>query len=424
MGYGHLRAVYPFASIAEEGIIKVGEYESSSRSEKKLWSRVVRAYELFSRSRGIPLFGKPIFFLLDSLLRIPSFYPIRNLSEPTFQSNLLESSIKQGLCNGVVEKIETKHLPLLTSFYAPAIAADMSGYDRIYCIICDADLNRVWVANEPSESRVHYFAPCGKAAARLKAYGVPQERIITTGFPLPPELLGDDLSQLKRDLGQRLLQLDPSNRFFPLHQRNVEYFLGPENCSQDRSRPLTITYSVGGAGAQKEIGGMIAHSLKDKLKSGAIRLNLVAGAKLAVRDYFLQIQQEINAGNESVRVVSAETIDEYYGCFNALMRETDILWTKPSELSFFCGLGIPIIMTPTIGSQEKFNRAWLLELQAGIRQEDPRYTHQWLFDYLHKGRFAEAAWAGFLKARKLGYHKIMEYLQTGVISHDTSPLNR
>ena len=28
------------------------------------------------------------------------------------------------------------------------------------------------------------------------------------------------------------------------------------------------------------------------------------------------------------------------------MRTTDILWTKPSELSFYCGLGIPIVMAP------------------------------------------------------------------------------
>jgi hypothetical protein len=49
---------------------------------------------------------------------------------------------------------------------------------------------------------------------------------------------------------------------------------------------------------------------------------------------------------------------------------------------------------------------------------------QWLFDYLHKGRLAEAAWAGFLKARKLGYYKILEYLKTGMITQDTSPLKR
>jgi hypothetical protein len=424
MGYGHLRAVHPFSCIAEEGIIKVGEEESSSKVERRLWSRVVRAYELFSRSRGIPVLGKPIFFLLDSLLRIPSFYPIRNLSQPTFQSNLLESSIRKGLCRGVIERIETKHLPLLTSFYAPAIAADNSGYDGVYCIICDADLNRVWVANEPSESRVHYFAPCGKAAARLKAYGVGQERISTTGFPLPPELIGDDLEILKRDLGERLVQLDPSNRFFPLHQRNLEHFVGAENLVRKQQRPLTITYSVGGAGAQKEIGGKIALSLRERLASGALRLNLVAGTKPAVRDYFLRIREDLQVDEKNLHILCAHTTEEYFLEFNRLIRETDILWTKPSELSFFCGLGLPIIMTPTIGSQEKFNRAWLLELQAGIRQENPEYTHQWLFDYLHKGRFAEAAWAGFLKARKLGYYKILEYMRTGTITQDTSPVKR
>jgi hypothetical protein len=424
MGYGHLRAVHPFASIAEEGIIRVGENESASKAEKKLWSRVVRTYELFSRSRGIPVFGKPLFFMLDSFLRIPSFYPIRNLSRPTFQSNLLESSIKQGLCRGEIQKVETKHLPLLTSFYAPAIAADRSGYDRVYCIICDADLNRVWVANEPSESRVHYFAPCGKAAARLKAYGVPQERISTSGFPLSPELLGEELCVLKRDLGRRLVQLDPSNRFFPLHQRNVEYFLGAENLVRTDERPLTITYAVGGAGAQKEIGGKVARALKEKIRNGEVRVYLVAGIKPEVREYFLEVQDELGITSGNLQVVYEETLAGYFSRFDLLMRETDILWTKPSELSFFCGLGIPIVMTPPIGSQEKFNRAWLLELQAGIRQENPEYADQWLFDYLHKGRLAEAAWAGFLKARKLGYHKILEYLHTGMITQDTSPLKR
>jgi hypothetical protein len=81
-------------------------------------------------------------------------------------------------------------------------------------------------------------------------------------------------------------------------------------------------------------------------------------------------------------------------------------------------------MTPTIGSQEKFNRRWLLEIQAGIRQENPEYTDQWLTDYLAKGRLAEAAWSGFLKARKLGTYKILDVLDKGKLSDDTSPLMR
>ena len=110
--------------------------------------------------------------------------------------------------------------------------------------------------------------------------------------------------------------------------------------------------------------------------------------------------------------------------FNQAIRETDLLWTKPSELSFFCGLGIPIIMAPSIGSQEDFNRKWLLEVQAGIPQEDPAYAHQWLTDLLTEGRLAESAWDGFLKARKYGTYKIRELLETGTMARETSPLKR
>ena len=325
----------------------------------------------------------------------------------------------------MLERIRTKHLPLITSFYASAVAADMDGYDRIYCIICDADLNRVWVAKEPWESRIDYFAPCGKAAQRLKAYGVPEERIFLTGFPLSIDLLGsENLEVLKADLAQRLFYLDPKKRFWPLHGRNVEYFLGKENCVFKNSRKLTISYSVGGAGAQTEIGGKIARSLKNKLLNGEVRLNLIAGTKEMVRDYFESIKASISTECEDINIIYDGSTDEYFRKFNEAMRETDILWTKPSELSFYSGLGIPIIMTPTIGSQEKFNRRWLLEIGAGIRQENPEYADQWLFDALNNGRLAEAAWLGFLKARKLGTYKILEVLETGGMTQENSPVMR
>lgn len=244
MGYGHQRAVYPLKDIAENGIITVGSTEAASKSEKKLWKRLIRGYEFFSRAKSIPVIGGPIFSLLDSLMRIPSFYPMRNLSNSTFQVNLLESTIHKGLCKGMLEKIEAKELPIITSFYASAIAADMKSSKRVYCIICDTDINRAWVAKQPWESRIEYFAPCGKAAQRLKAYGVSEEKIHLTGFPFSKELLGDDqLSTLKKDLGQRLYYLDPSGKFWARHGNSVRHFLGEENCVFNNSRNLTITYA-------------------------------------------------------------------------------------------------------------------------------------------------------------------------------------
>ena len=106
--------------------------------------------------------------------------------------------VEKGLCEGMIERIKTKPLPFITSYYAAAVAADMAGYGRVYCIICDADINRVWVATDPRKSRIEYLVPCGSVLRRLKQYGVPDERIFMTGFPLPKELLGGpDLGLLK-----------------------------------------------------------------------------------------------------------------------------------------------------------------------------------------------------------------------------------
>lgn len=425
MGYGHLRAVTPLKEIAEEGIIIDGSSIAANKNEEKLWKRVLGVYEFISRAKGIPLIGNPIFNLLETFLHIPSYYPMRDLSYSTFQVNMLRSSIKKGLCAGMLEKVKNKNLPIVTSFYAPAIATDMYGANNIYCIICDADLNRVWVAKEPWESRIEYFAPCGKAAQRLKAYGVPDERIFITGFPLPVELLGGkSLSILKRNLGERLIHLDPTGKFRYRHEKNVYHFLGEENYTEKRNRKLTITYAVGGAGAQKEIGGKIAQSLKSKILNNEVKLNLVAGIRAEVRNYFIDISKELSADSHQIEIIYAEKLEDYFSKFNKILQETDVLWTKPSELSFYSALGLPIIMTPPIGSQEKFNAKWLTEIQAGIRQEDPAYTDQWLFELLRKGILADAAWSGFLKVRKLGTYKIMEIVETGEMSHENSAVLR
>ena len=415
MGYGHLRALYPVRSISPSEIIEVGDDASTPHTERKLWRRILRLYEFLSRAKSIPVIGRSLFRLLDFFLRIPSFYPFRDLSKSTFQVRMLTSSIRKGLCKGMLERITQSPLPLVTSFYAPAIAADTQGHPRVFCIICDTDLNRVWVSHDPWESRIEYFAPTGRAARRLKAYGVPENRIHLSGFPLPLELLGNtDLDVLKADLGQRLHYLDPANRFWPLHERNVNYFLGEDNCRFLNQRKLTITFAVGGAGAQKHIGKKIAMSLREKLMANQIQLNLVAGTRTEVIDFFLDVQEEINS--QSIKVIFGKDFPEYYAKFNQTLRTTDILWSKPSELSFYCALGIPIIMTPTIGAQERANRKWLREIQAGFKQEDPRYTDQWLFDLINKGRLAEAAWAGFLKARKRGTFNIIDFLQDGTIN--------
>jgi hypothetical protein len=235
-------------------------------------------------------------------------------------------------------------------------------------------------------------------------------------------LVGKNLDILKRNLSQRLFYLDPQNRFWTIHKKSAEHFLGRNYYKFKNERKLTITYAVGGAGAQKEIGGKIAHSLRHRLHGNEIHLLFIAGVRSDVRDYFVDVKKDLKT--ENISIIYADTLHEYFHAFNNAMHRTDMLWTKPSELSFYSGLGLPIIMTPAIGAQEKFNRQWLHEIHAGIKQENPDYTDQWLFDLLNDGIIADLAWSGFLKARKLGTFKILEVLKTGTMTRSHSPLER
>ena len=83
--------------------------------------------------------------------------------------------------------------------FIPAFMAESFGYDgEIFCIICDADISRSWVSLYPKESRIKYFAPNSWVVNRLKLYGVKQENIFLTGYPLPIENIGEKDSFEKR----------------------------------------------------------------------------------------------------------------------------------------------------------------------------------------------------------------------------------
>lgn len=410
MGYGHQRAIYPFKTIAEGEPITLGLNDGSLERERKLYSGFRKNYEFASRSYEIPVVKWIIFPFLNWLLNIPRYYPERDLSKLTLQVRFLSFMIKRGLGKGFLSIIKKrKDLPLLTSFYLPAIAADRKPDLPVFCIICDADINRVWVPQDSRHTRIHYLVPAWRSFHRLLSYGVAESNIHFTGFPLPLELTGgNNLEILKADLGQRLFYLDPCNQFFPNHLLEVEHALEHKNVYFRKDRLLTLTYAVGGAGAQKETGRLIALSLKKMIRKGKIRLNLVAGIRSEVEVYFNKIKNDI--GSENIQVYYSTSLNQYFETFNSVLRTTDILWTKPSELSFYCGLGLPIIISEPIGPQENCNQQWLLETCAGINQQDPRYTHQWLFDLLERGCLAETAWAGFLRAPQKGTFKIMDLL--------------
>ena len=101
-----------------------------------------------------------------------------------------------------------------------------------------------------------------------------------------------------------------------------------------------------------------------------------------------------------------------------------MLWTKPSELSFYSALGIPIVMAPSLGPQESKNSLWLMDKGCALPQYKPAVALEWITDMLKEGVFAEKALNGFVKNRKLGVHKIEEVLATGAMARETHPLRR
>jgi hypothetical protein len=413
MGYGPQRAAFPLKYLAQgKKIISANNYPGIPKKDKKIWHESRQMYEFISRFKNIPVIGEKVFEMYDNLQEIPEFYPRRDLSKPSIQLKTIYDLIeKQQWGKHLIATLAKKPVPIVTTFFATAYMAEANNYPgEIYCLATDTDINRAWAPLSPASSRIKYFAPNYRVVDRLKLYGIPMDRIYLTGFPLPLENIGSEkLDILKSDMANRLANLDPKRNFWNNYKSIVKKNLNIKDLPQKSNHPLTIMFAIGGAGAQKDIGATIVNSLKDQIKQRRVRIILVAGIHNAVSTFFRKSARDAGLRNElgtGVKIIFAGSKEEYFKKFDAALRHTDILWTKPSELSFYCALGLPIIMSPPIGSQEEFNRRWLRTIGAAVSQDDPRYAHEWLLDWIDSGWFAEAAMQGFLDAPKFGTYNI------------------
>jgi hypothetical protein len=405
MGYGHQRTAYPLREVTLGGkIINANSYGGIPKKDKRFWKQTRSFYEFVSRFKKIPIIGDFIFSLLDRFQKIMSYYPKRDLSMTDFPLREVFHFIKKGWGKDLIERLKIDPLPIISTFFTPAFMAEQYNYPApIYCVICDADINRSWASLDPKKSKIKYFAPCTWVRDRLRLYGVRASQIFLTGYPLPKENIGANMEIIKEDMRHRLVNLDPDKKYRSMYSPLIRGLLG--KLPEKSNHPLTIMFSIGGAGAQKEIPLNAINSLKEKIKDRKLRFIIAVGVRGELREYFAENIKGLKLDGW-VHVLSGITTDEYFKNFNEALRETDILWTKPSELSFYAGLGIPIIIAPTIGSQEDFNKKWLLHVGAGVSQENPRYADQWFYDSLKAGDFAEVAMQGFVEIEKMGTYNI------------------
>ena len=428
MGYGHERAAHALNDLAYAEIIVANNYPGIPASDRKLWRQSRTLYETVSRFKAVPIIGDWVFNLMDRFQQIKSFYPRRDLSKPNLQVLQLYYLIeKKGLGKDLIDRLRKRKIPLICTFFLPAFAADVYDYpEDIYLVTTDADVSRSWVARDPKRSRIKYFASNGRVVERLKLYGVPPENIFLTGFPMSKDLIGGaDYEVIKKDLGERICHLDPNGIFFQKYHDTIARTIGIKNCPREPTHTLTMTFSVGGAGAQRELGIRVAESLREKIRRGRIILNLVAGTKKDVAAYFKRRLIDIGLASdlgEGVRVLYYPDRRAYFRKFDILLRHSDILWTKPSELSFYTGVGLPIIIAPPIGSQEKFNELWLRAVGGGLPQNDPEYADEWLFDWVESGGLARMAWNGFIEAPTHGVYRIEEIITGLPVKLEKLPL--
>src|SRR5438067_1339179 len=406
MGYGHLRAAAPLADALGVPMLRMDLPPLGDARDAWFWWRTRAVYEPLTRWSQAGLAGAPLRALLGRITAIPESGG--DLSGPTTGTRWMERAARGGAARALADDLRRAGAPLVSTFYAAPILAELHGAQRLHCVVTDADVNRVWAPPHPARSRIRYYVPSEPARRRIESYGVAPERIRLTGFPLPHDLVGGrQMPALKRNLAARLGRIDPGRAVADAAAGEI----GP--VPRDESPPL-VTFAIGGAGAQVGIAERLVHGLAGALRSRRLALALVAGRR---RDVARSLRAAIGAerldGHPCIEVLEERDTLKYLRGFNALLARTDVLWTKPSEMTFFAALGLPVIAAPPVGVHEERNLRWAVELGAALEQGDPDRAGDWLPRWIEDGTLARAAWKGYQNLPKLGLYEILDDLGHG-----------
>ena len=190
-------------------------------------------------------------------------------------------------------------------------------------MVTDSEVNRVWAPPDSKRTNITYFAPTDSARRRMESYGVPRSRIRVTGYPLPGELVGHDRAALKRNFRARMERIGR------------------------QGKPPLVVFAVGGAGAQVPLAKAVIRGMKKQVLDGSLRLAVVAGRRPDVASALSNaLSTHGLIGHAGAELLYDRDVFSYFRRFNELLARADVLWSKPSELTFFAGLGLPFIAAP------------------------------------------------------------------------------
>src|SRR3989339_659154 len=100
----------------------------------------------------------------------------------------------------------------------------------------------------------------------------------------------------KRDLSKTNFQQREIYSFIKKYKLTIAERLGKKWPHSKSNRPPTITFAVGGAGAQRELGVQIVKNLSSKIKTNEIKIVLVAGIRNEINQYFRENVRSIGLG--------------------------------------------------------------------------------------------------------------------------------
>jgi hypothetical protein len=398
MGYGHLRAAAPLADALGVPLLRMDLPPLGDARDFRLWRRTRALYEPLTRWSQVSAVGAPLRAVLRRITDIPE--TAGDASAPTTGTRWMERAAQNGAGSALARHLRETGAALLSTFYAAPILAELHGAERLYCVVTDSDVNRIWAPPHPAQSRIRYYVPSEPARARIASYGVLPERIRLTGFPLPHELVGGRArTALERNFAARLARLG-----------------SPKAFSDDRREgagesPPLVTFAIGGAGAQASLARQLLRSLAPVVRAGKLALALVAGHRRELaRRLRAAAAGEGLANHRGFEVLAERDTLVYLRRFNELLARTDVLWSKPSEITFFAALGLPLVAAPPVGVHEERNLAWAVDHGAAVEQGDPRKARQWLLRWIEDGTLARAARAGYERLPQLGLYEILEDL--------------
>jgi UDP-N-acetylglucosamine:LPS N-acetylglucosamine transferase len=382
MGYGHLRAAYALADALEVPVQRADEAPLASPAEVRLWRAARAGYEGLSRLSQRRAVGRPLSHLLQKITEIQPRGPHRTSRLPRRTVRFLERRIAHGFGGGLCRHLEATGAPLVTTFYAPALAADLFTSAPVFCVVTDNDVHPVWAPADGTASRIRYLVPAPETAARLASYGVRAENISVTGFPLPRSLADSAEAHLEARLGRL----------------------------EGRGEPPLVTFAVGGAGAQSERARQLLGAVAGPLRRGEVRLALVAGLRPKLARAFRRWAAAVgvDGAGGSLTIVEAETFAALYERFNDVLGRTDVLWTKPSELSFYAALGLPLILDDPVGDHERANARWVLQAGAGVVRPEASDFGSEILKWLGDGTLASCARSAFARLPRGGAPAISE----------------